>query len=262
MSNPCILVILDGLGYQTATENMPYMFGAVEKGEAQFQKLYSETPVLSRPLYETILTGIPPKQSGVLDNDVVRNSYYESVFSCARKASKKTAASAYHWVSELYVKAPFDRYEDRLLFDSDSTIQNGIFYYQDPYPDSHVFSDAEYLLRRCDPDFLLIHSMNIDNEGHGYGSESEQYRNATRTADKILSEALPHWLEKGYSIIVTADHGMSPEGGHSGPGEQEIPFFYLPNRSQLTRMPAKQTSIARFACDIMGIAAAETMPRE
>ena len=37
---------------------------------------------------------------------------------------------------------------------------------------NHVFADADVLLRRHSPDFLLIHPMNIDNEGHRHGGSS------------------------------------------------------------------------------------------
>jgi predicted AlkP superfamily pyrophosphatase or phosphodiesterase len=57
---------------------------------------------LSRPLYECILTGVPPIDSGIVHNNVARLSSQRSIYHYARDAGLKTAAAAYHWVSELY----------------------------------------------------------------------------------------------------------------------------------------------------------------
>ncbi|WP_174010662.1 hypothetical protein [Rhizobium rhizogenes] len=58
-------------------------------------------------------------------------------------------------------------------------IQHGTFYWQDHYPDDHLFADADDLLRRHNPDFLLLHPMSIDDVCHRHGGNSRQYRDAT-----------------------------------------------------------------------------------
>lgn len=52
---------------------------------------------------------------------------------------------------------------DRFTNDPEQLIQHGIFYHQDTYPDSHLYLDAEWLRHHHDPDFLLVHSMNVDD---------------------------------------------------------------------------------------------------
>lgn len=66
-------------------------------------------PSLSRPLYECILTGATPVESGITHNGVSRLSRQESIFHLARAGGKRTAAAAYHWVSELYNQSPGKR---------------------------------------------------------------------------------------------------------------------------------------------------------
>ncbi|MGJ7385103.1 alkaline phosphatase family protein, partial [Morganella morganii] len=105
MNNPVILVVLDGLNYRTAHDCMGFMQGLAESGNATLYSLSCELPSLSRPLYECILTGVRPVDSGVVHNQVVRLSHNDSIFSLAQKAGKTTAAAAYHWVSELYNRA-------------------------------------------------------------------------------------------------------------------------------------------------------------
>jgi hypothetical protein len=75
-----------------------------------------------------------------------------SIYHYARDAGLKTAAAAYHWVSELYnrtvrtwpgIVIPMIRPAD----------QHGHFYWNDHYPDSHLFADAENLRLRHAPTF-------------------------------------------------------------------------------------------------------------
>ena len=103
------------------------------------------------------------------------------------------------------------------------------FYHQDHYPDDHVFAEGEWLRLRFQPDFLVIHSMNIDDAGHQHGADSQAYRRQARAADGLLSWYMPTWLAQGYQILVTSDHGMHADGMHGGPLEAEraVPLFIV-----------------------------------
>ena len=206
MSNKVILVVLDGLNYQVARDCMGYLNSLLELSDlhekqgdslnmnTQNNKLRTtlypmqcELPSMSRPLYECILTGVRPVESGIVNNQIVRLSNHESIFSLAKSQGKVTAAAAYHWVSELYNRAPFDAVRDRFTNDETMNIQHGCFYHWDHYPDDALFLDAEHLRVTHQPDFLLIHPMNIDDMGHKHGLDSRQYRNSARGADIYLS---------------------------------------------------------------------------
>lgn len=171
MNNKLIVVVLDGLRYEAAREYMGYMEHLVEQGKISCHRVKSELPSLSRPLYEVLLTGTSVTKNGITANHIVRPSHEESVFHLAVAANLRTAAVAYHWVSELYNSAPFDPLADRHQHNVMKPIQHGSFYFEDHYPDSHVFADAVYLRSAYDPHFLYIHSMNIDDAGHRYGGE-------------------------------------------------------------------------------------------
>lgn len=224
-----IYVVLDGLRYDTAISQLGYVYHLVEKSQASVYKVKSELPSLSRPLYEVLLTGTPAFHNGITSNQTVRLSHQKSLFHLARENGLITAAAAYYWVSELYNRAPFNYLEDREQHDLNKPIQHGKFYFEDHYPDSHLFLDAEYLRRTYDPDLLYIHSMNIDDSGHKYTSNSPQYRGTALKADAILSNLLPIWMEAGYHIVITADHGMNEDGHHGGTGdaERDVPLFAI-----------------------------------
>jgi len=249
-----ILIVLDGLRYDVARTCLGYMEGLVLAGRADVRKLTCELPAMSRPLYETLLTGRRPVDHGVVSNGVVRRSIGDNLFARVRAQEMVTAAAAYHWVSELYVSCPFDRHRDRILIDGAGDITHGLFYWDDHYPDSHLFADAEWLVHAKAADFLLLHPMNVDDAGHKHGGDSIGYRNAARLQGDLLARHLPGWVEAGYTVIVTADHGMGDDGNHAGPTpeETEVPFYTVGFRLKRDT-PIQQTEIAGLICRLMEI---------
>jgi len=211
-----IFVLLDGLQFDAAAQNLGFAEHLIEVKKGAKYKLRGELPSLSRPMYETILTGRSVSEHGVTNNLSVWRSSEKSVFDQCLAEGKTTGAAAYYWISELYCSAPFDYESDRMIFDEDGKINHGIFYFEDSYPDSHVFSDAEYIRNSRNPDFLMIHSMNIDDAGHHFGSESIEYHMAVARINVILSSCMPAWLSNGYSVVITADHGMNIHKLHGG----------------------------------------------
>ncbi|MEG0637176.1 MAG: alkaline phosphatase family protein, partial [Pseudomonas sp.] len=127
MNHNVILVLLDGLNYQVAHHAMGHLHAYVEADRAALYRLECELPALSRPLYECILTGVAPIDSGIVHNNVSRLSSERSVFHYAREAGLNTAAAAYHWVSELYNRSPFEPLRDRHTHAPKLPIQHGLF---------------------------------------------------------------------------------------------------------------------------------------
>lgn len=252
--NKVILIILDGLRYDVARTCLGYLEGLVAANRADVRKLTCELPAMSRPLYETLLTGRKPVDHGVVSNGVVRRSVGDNLFARVRAHGGVTAAAAYHWVSELYLSCPFDRHRDRILVDGTGDIIHGVFYWDDAYPDSHLFADAEWLVRSKAPDFLLLHPMNVDDAGHKHGGDSVGYRDAARTQGDLLARHVPGWVEAGYGVIVTADHGMGDDGNYAGPTPEEtdVPFYTVGFRLERDQ-PLAQTEIAGLVCCLMEI---------
>lgn len=259
-----IFVLLDGCGFGVGERNLGYAEHLVEQGLGAKYRVQGELPSLSRPIYETLLTGLPVCRHGINSNLVVRRSNCTSVFDLCRKNGLKTAAAAYHWISELYVKAPFNYASDRIQLHSSSIIQDGIYYFEDSYPDSHVFADAEFLRERSNPDFLLIHSMNIDDSGHRFTSDSPEYETAAAKANIVLSSCLPQWLEQGCSVLITADHGMNEAGLHGGntPLQREAPLYLFSAgvlSGDFSGKLISQLSIAPLLCRMLGIEKSDEM---
>ncbi|RKP50030.1 alkaline phosphatase family protein [Cohnella endophytica] len=256
-SRKLIVVVLDGLRYDAARSYLGFMEHLVEQEEVTCYSVKSELPSLSRPLYEVLLTGTPAFVNGITANHVARLSHQQSVFHLAAEAGLKTAAAAYHWVSELYNSAPFNPVRDRHQHDESKPIQHGLFYFEDHYPDSHLFADAEFLRLTYDPHFLYIHSMNIDDAGHKFGGESKEYEGSVRMADAMLATLLPTWIAEGYDVIVTSDHGMSASGQHGGTAMEErmVPLYLTGELLVPSRKgePIAQLQMASIMCRYLGI---------
>ncbi|USB31613.1 alkaline phosphatase family protein [Paenibacillus sp. YPG26] len=258
-----IMIVLDGLKYETARASMGYLNHLVEVSKAACYKVRSELPSLSRPLYEVLLTGTPCSVNGITANHIVRLSHHKSVFHLAVEQGLKTAAAAYYWVSELYNRAPFDKIEDREQHHEELPIQHGKFYFDDAYPDSHLFIDAEVLRRQHDPDFLYIHPMGIDDTGHKFTSDSKEYRGKVLEADMILATFVPQWMSLGYEIIVTSDHGMNTDGHHGGTGieEREVPFYAIGSAFTPGEYPDQlpQLAVAPLLCRMLSLPLPDAM---
>jgi predicted AlkP superfamily pyrophosphatase or phosphodiesterase len=256
MTKPTIFIVLDGLRYDAARTCLGYMEALVAGGEAQVYEVVSQIPSLSRPLYATLLTGRPPVEHGIVSNANARKLEIRSVFSLAREAGLVTAAAAYHWFSELYNEAPF-QVGHRLTQRQDANIQHGVFYWSDDYPGDHTFADANALIERASPHFVVVHPMNIDDAGHKHGGDSIGYRQAVRASSAQLAQFVPLWRARGYTVIVTSDHGMNSDGNHGGPGESEthVPFYTV-GADAFTFDPdirVQQLQLAGTLCELLAI---------
>lgn len=228
-SNKVIMVLSDALRYDAAVNGMGFLGHLVETRQASLYKVIGELPTMSRPMYETVHTGVPVTVHGVVSNYVVRRSKMPNIFQSAVEAGKITAAAAYYWFSELYVRAPYDPVGDREVDDTTLLIQHGRYYTQDNYPDIELFATAGSLVRKFTPDYLLVHPMGMDYIGETYGADSPEYRNQAIRQDMILSNLLLEWMAAGYNILVTGDHGINADKLHGGitPDVREVPLFLI-----------------------------------
>jgi len=232
--NKVILIISDALRYDVAKDNMGFLGHLVETKQASLYKIVGELPSMSRPVYETIHTGLPSSEHGIVTNSIVRLSIKPNIFQSASKAGKVTAAAAYSWFSELYNRAPYDLIDDKETDNEMLNIQHGRFYSEDEYPDSELFASAAHLVRKFSPDYLLLHPMGMDYHGEAYGADSKEYRNHAIYQDRRLAPLIMEWKGLGYTIFVTGDHGINADGAHGGttPEQRNVPFFAIQPQGQ------------------------------
>lgn len=253
-----ILVLSDALRYDTAVDGMGFLGHLVETKQASLYKVIGELPSMSRPMYETVHTGLPVSQHGIIANYIDRMSDKPNIFQLAVAAGKTTAAAAYYWFSELYNRSPYDRLDDREVDDESLSIQHGRFYTEDDYPDIELFVTAGMLVRRFSPDYLLVHPMGMDYKGEKYGADSPQYRNQAIYQDMYMSALIAEWMQFGYTILVTGDHGINEDRLHGGttPGVREVPLYLIrpgvPGSGD-TGKTISQLQVAPTVCKLLGL---------
>jgi predicted AlkP superfamily pyrophosphatase or phosphodiesterase len=229
-----ILILSDALRYDVAKANMGFLGHLVEYKLASLYKISGELPSLSRPMYETIHTGLPSSEHGIVANSIVRRSNKPNVFHAVKSVGKITAAAAYSWFSELYNRAPYDPIADKEVDDETLLIQHGRFYTEDEYPDVELFYSAANLVRKFSPDYLLLHPMGMDYHGETFGADTKEYRNHAIYQDKKLSPLIMEWRELEYTIFITGDHGINADGAHGGTTseQRDVPFYVIPPNGQ------------------------------
>jgi len=66
--------------------------------------------------------------------------------------------------------------------------------------------------------FAFLHFRSPDKEGHAFGRESKEYRDAVIKTDSCIAEILEFLksnnIDKTTRIIITADHGFNPDASH------------------------------------------------
>jgi predicted AlkP superfamily pyrophosphatase or phosphodiesterase len=265
--NKAILILSDALRYDVAKANMGFLGHLVETKQASLYKIVGELPSLSRPMYETVHTGLPSSRHGIVANTIVRLSNQPNIFKAVADAGKVTAAAAYFWVSELYNHAPYDPIDDREVDDKTLPIQHGRFYTEDEYPDIELFRAAAHLVRKFSPDYLLLHPMGMDYHGETFGSDTKEYRNHAIYQDKRLAPLIMEWRERGYTIFVTGDHGINADGNHGGTtsDQRDVPLFVIrPNWEGRgdTNEVVSHLQIAPTILSLLEVTIPETMNRQ
>ncbi len=261
-----MMIVCDALRDDTAAQQMGYLEHLVETRIATRYSVLAELPTMSRPLYETLHTGVPSSIHGITNNAITRRSIMPNIFEMAQKAGKVTAASAYSWYSELYNVTPYDPVLHREIDDESLAIQHGRFYMADAMPDLEVFAAGATLLTKFFPDYLLIHPMGMDYLGEKHGADTAEYRKNAIVQDQIMAYLLPTVMQMGYVVLITADHGMNNDGAHGGTGDdvRRVPMYVIqPDGGEGdTRKTISQLQVAPTLCKLLGLPIPETMKHQ
>lgn len=270
-NNKVILVIIDGAGFAACVRECGYLEGLVQLGKAHRWKMQCALPSISAPLYETIHTGIPPTEHGITCNESLRQSKFANIFSEVSNAGLSTAAVAHSYFFTLYAGEPYDLLQHVEYENPKSSIQHGRFYSMEAYSKSNICAPAEIdlcaqtqrLISAYSPNYLLLHTSSVDSIGHAYGGQSREYHRQIYQVDAALGRSIPQWIEQGYDVIVTADHGMNDEGHHGGTESivRSIPFYYIGAHGRLpdTNLTLDQCAIAPSVLTLLNVDVPDSM---
>lgn len=200
---------------------------------------YTQTPTISAPGYNDLLTGTWGYKHNVWDNAIkAPNYHYKTIFRLLKdqQPTRKTAVFS-TWTDNrtkllgeglaatdhLAVDYKFDGYElDTLAFphDKQSRYTHAI--------DERVVAEAAKCLRNNGPDLSWIYLEHTDDMGHRYG-DSEQLRQAVGYLDEQvgrIQQSLDYrrkTFHEDWLLVLTTDHGRDAltGKGHGGQSERE-----------------------------------------
>lgn len=200
---------------------------------------YSQTPTISAPGYNTLLTGTWGNKHNVWDNAIEQPNYhYWSLFRFVEEAApqKKTAVFS-TWqdnrtkllgeglaaTGNLQLDHHADGFEhDTVQFPHD---RGRLFIHK---IDEHVVEQASQYIRQQGPDLTWVYLEYTDDMGHAFG-DSEPYYQAVKMADaqmgrlwQAIQTRQAQFREK-WMLVVTTDHGRDSQTGkhHGGQSERE-----------------------------------------
>jgi predicted AlkP superfamily pyrophosphatase or phosphodiesterase len=271
MDAKLLLIILDGVPYANFRRYFGALEGWVETGAARVWKMRATLPSMSGPCYATIHTGVPPQVHGVVSNGLIRRVDLPDVFGQVRAGGGVTGAVTHSWWSEFFNRAPFDPVRDIEYDEPDSaTINHGRFHTMAGYDlinqmtpsDADLFATLTRLCLRHGLDYGILHTCTLDSMGHRFGHDCTQMDHACALLDAMLAGFVPRWLDMGYEVIVTADHGQSLRGHHGGTEEaqRDVALYYFgPAQGPSPATLLNQLALAPTILSRLGAAIPDTM---
>lgn len=267
-AEPKSLVIgIDGLGYgergmTTAdTPNIDRLFdGSWAEG---YQSAFSHHAIAggitgteteqrssSGPGWSTILTGVWADQHHVRDNSFAAPNLdeYPTYFELLEEQVPNfSSTSVVHWT-------PIDTHLISTVDDANSQMD---FRTSDDSDSGVMFSASTQLrnLSADQPAALFVHFDEVDGAGHSCGSSGACYQKEIQEVDLLVGRLLAAiqrrdtFADEDWQVILTSDHGHTPQGGHGGQSslEKRIPFVVSSRHVEAGPIAAASTSIVSHA---------------
>jgi hypothetical protein len=208
---------------------------------------YNQTPTISAPGYNNVLTGVWYNKHNVPDNDIkAPNYHYPTIFRFFEDqyAEKQTAIFS-SWQdnrTKLIGEGLPTTGGIKLDYHFDGLELDTVKYPHDKKRkfmsdiDQAVADEAARYIQEKGPDLSWVYLEFPDDIGHIYG-DSEKYYDAVRASDRRIGqiwEAIKlrkQQKNEDWMIIVTTDHGRDPKTGkdHGGQSDRERASWIVTN---------------------------------
>ncbi len=202
-----LIVGVDGMRPDAmTTANTPTFDALIAHGAVSYV-CSAEDITISGPGWSSILTGVHRNKHLVVDNTFQPQNYvdYPHFFTRLQSVCDAYTASICDW-------APINT---QIVTTNADFIRSGL-------NDQAVADTAANLVATANPDIIFLHFDDVDHAGHSYGFSPTvpQYITAientdTRAGQVIAAiQARPSYANEDWLIIVTTDHGGTPDGSH------------------------------------------------
>ncbi|MGG7510451.1 alkaline phosphatase family protein [Plantibacter sp. YIM 135249] len=183
-------------------------------------------PTVSGPGWSSIATGTWPDKHGVVDNTFAGSKFttYPEYLTRLKTADPERST---------LVVASWDPVAAHIFGPSvDERIGSP--------GDAATVETVSDRLENGDPDAIMVHLDEPDIVGHDFGAASAQYLAAIENVDVQVGqlmdaiEARATYADEDWLIVVTTDHGHTPEGGHGGNSIGERGVFVVASGGGIT----------------------------
>jgi predicted AlkP superfamily pyrophosphatase or phosphodiesterase len=210
-----VMILLDGL-------QLKKLQSLIDQGDLPFFENLETVhtgltvyPPITTSSTAALLTSTPPLENGVLGYGY-RTTDLTTLFDLAIENDKSVTAVE---GSSL----PFNLRNTETILSGDRD-GNG-------FSDDNVFSNSIDIIQSDLPDILYVHFHEIDDMGHEYGPNSDEYESAIIRINQYLYEIYNALPDQTF-IVIFADHGMhdTSDGGNHGTltaADLIIPIIFL-----------------------------------
>lgn len=233
-----LVISVDGLDWRYLRDadslglKLPHIRGLL-KGAQVADGVVGVWPTITWPSHTTMLTGVPPFQHGILANAGgpldISQSYWSAtkikvptLTQCA-VADGRTVA-AINWPVTVNANITWNLPEVYARRNGDSSDLATVDHYGTPglvaeitrahpsfayrWLDDRTRTLATvYLLKRKQPDLVLLHLAELDSEAHEEGPFTPSANAVAERSDELIGDILKA-LPKGYAVALVSDHGF------------------------------------------------------
>jgi predicted AlkP superfamily pyrophosphatase or phosphodiesterase len=216
-----LLISLDGFRYDYAERDHAANLLALGQRGVRAKALIPSFPTTTFPNHYTIVTGLYPAHHGIVDN-----SFWDPDRRAGFKSSNSAATTEGSWWggTPLWVLAEQQGMRAASFFwpGSDADIQHTrptYFYkYDGKIPNEQRVAQVVEWLKLPKPErphFITLYFSDVDHEGHTFGPDAPQTRDAVRAVDAVLGKlfAEVRATDVPLDIFVVSDHGMAAVTG-------------------------------------------------
>lgn len=200
-------------------------------------------PTDSAENWGSILTGVLPEKHGLTNSKVdagifYDNKNYPTIFKYINeKMPKAKLASISSWkgINIGIIENTVNAFKYSPQINENIFVRLWLYLIhhlcKSPKYDEILVSRLEkYVNEQRDLNLLFIHLTNVDEMGHLFGYNSQEYENQIKILDehikKIISIIENLWDSENLKILITTDHG-GIENKHGGSTDQETGVFLV-----------------------------------
>jgi predicted AlkP superfamily pyrophosphatase or phosphodiesterase len=216
-----LLISLDGFRYDYPERDHATNLLALGQSGVRARALIPSFPTTTFPNHYTIVTGLYPAHHGIVDN-----SFWDPERHAAFRSSDSAATTEAGWWggTPLWVLAEQQGMRAASFFwvGSDAEIQHTrptYFYkYDAKIPNEQRVAQVVEWLKLPKPErphFITLYFSDVDHEGHTFGPDAPQTREAIHAIDGLLGKLFGEIraLNLPLDIFVVSDHGMASVTG-------------------------------------------------